>query len=62
VALPAELLIQLHDRYFQGAAVTWGEMIGHTVETALGAALLAALTPGMARLLKRRRRYSLFRR
>ena len=61
VALPAQLLVQLHDRYLQGAAVTWGLMVGHALETALAAALLAALAPGVSRLLKRRRRYSVFR-
>jgi rod shape-determining protein MreD len=61
VALPAQFLVQLHDRYVQGAAVTWGQMAGHALETALVAALLAALAPGLLRLLKRRRRYSVFR-
>ena len=59
--LPAQLLVQLHDRYLQGALVTWGQMVGHALETALVAALLAALAPGAIRLLRRRRRYSVSR-
>ena len=61
VALPAQFLVRLHDRYLQGALLTWGQMVGQALETALAASLLAALAPGVPKLLRRRRRYSVSR-
>jgi rod shape-determining protein MreD len=58
VAVPAQLLVQVHDRYFQGAAVSWPHMLGHALLTALVAALLAALAVRLPVLLRRRRSYS----
>jgi rod shape-determining protein MreD len=61
VALPAQFLVRLHDRYFQGAAVSWLHMLGYSLLTAAAAALLAALVLRLPTLFRPRRPYSALR-
>jgi rod shape-determining protein MreD len=54
VSWPALLLVQLHDRYLQGAALSWPQMLGHALLTAMIASLVAALVLRLPRALRRR--------
>jgi len=56
VTLPAQLLIQVHFHYWQGAWGTWWTMLSQSLSTAVVTGLLAALIVGAPRLLHRRRR------
>lgn len=57
VAVPAQLLVQIHDRYLQHAQITWPHMLGQALLTALAAALVAALAVRLPALVRRRRTY-----
>ena len=58
VAWPAELLVRLHQRFWQGVELGWGQMLIHTLTSALAAALLAALVTALPKALRSRRRRS----
>ncbi len=53
---PAVLLVRLHQRFAQGAAFTWLEMLGSAALTAAVAAVLATIVLGLPTALKHRRR------
>jgi rod shape-determining protein MreD len=57
-AAPAQLVLQVHARYYQGAAISWPGMIGYSLLSALAASLLAAAVVRLPTLLRRRRAYS----
>jgi rod shape-determining protein MreD len=54
VSWPAQLLVQLHDRYLQGAALSWPHMLGYALLTALTASLLAAIALRLPSTTRRR--------
>jgi len=62
VAFPAQIVIQLHLRFWQGAALTWPGMLMDALVAAAVGALLAGLLVGLPGLLRRRpRRYRISR-
>lgn len=62
VAWPAQLIILLHARFLQDAALSWPTLLGQSLLTAAVAALLAGLLVGLPGLWRRRqRRYTLSR-
>lgn len=56
VAWPAQLLIQIHLRFLQGAHLSWSRMLWDSLLTALIAALLAGLVLELPAAFGRRRR------
>ena len=58
VAWPAQLIIALHERYWQGVSTSLAALLGQSLATALAASFLAALLLALRALLGRRRRYS----
>lgn len=60
VAWPAQLLVLLHARFMQDAALSWPALLGQSLLTAVVAALLAALLVGVPGLWRRRQRHYTF--
>lgn len=60
VAWPAQLLIFLHARFMQDAALSWPALLSQSLLTAVVAALLAALLVGAPGLWRRRQRHHTF--
>lgn len=58
VVWPAQVLVDIHARIFQGASLGWGHILLNGLLTALGAGLLATLVMALPTTLRRRRRYS----
>jgi rod shape-determining protein MreD len=60
---PLQLLVHLHERYWQDAAGSWARMLAESLATAVVTGLLAALVLGLPTLLgMRRRRFAPYRR
>lgn len=56
VALPAQLILFLHQRFLGDAALSWGRIISDSLLTSVVAALLAAAILGLPMLVSSRRR------
>lgn len=57
VAWPAQLLVRLHERYFQGAALPWVVLLAGSFGVALVAAVIASVVPRVPALFGRRPRH-----
>ena len=52
---PLQILVRLHERYWQDAALSWSRMFGDALATAVVAGLLATLLVALPNLLGARR-------
>jgi rod shape-determining protein MreD len=58
VVWPAQALVDVHARLFQGAGMSWGRILLDSLLTAFAAGLLAGLVLALPTALGRRRRHS----